>query len=452
MMKRILPLLLAAIAMAQFAFGTHVQGGNLHYTCNGNDEYDITLTLFVDVIFGQAPPDDSVYIFALEGSTGSVSNSWAFPIASNVAATSAWSSICGPTDYRKVTYTGTITLPGIVGGYDLGWARCCLPANLANISGPLDEGITFSAHVPGTDVAPCNSQPVFDPLFPIAVCAADTARVPVNFTDADGDSIVLQFATPFSGLNYNGTGVGTGSPPPIVDPIINPLGAPPYVPMSYTSANFDSTFPFGIGVYNDLDLSIGEWRFEGPFLGLYMAGFQAIEYRNGVEISRYYTYGPVETKGVASRPEAEEALEIKVATQSDAFLIEAECKTCREVEFSLKGMMGKTLNSGILKTSPGVKRSFSIPKEGLAPGIYFLQLQSKDGALTTFFLIRWRVLSSSLILSNSTMTNVGGDSGSLKVSSASNSPSCSAAAAKSYFLILGSFGKLNTLILARFGV
>ena len=53
----------------QSAFATHIIGGEMNYQCLGNNDYQISLTVYRDCFLGEAPLDDTAYvaIFDREG-------------------------------------------------------------------------------------------------------------------------------------------------------------------------------------------------------------------------------------------------------------------------------------------------------------------------------------------------------------------------------------------------
>src|SRR4026207_2530917 len=68
-MKKTLRILLCLLCIAtqwQIASATHIVGGEMIYTCLGNDQYQITLKVFRDCFNGVAPFDNPASIFIFD--------------------------------------------------------------------------------------------------------------------------------------------------------------------------------------------------------------------------------------------------------------------------------------------------------------------------------------------------------------------------------------------------
>ena len=272
---------------------THIVGAELYYECVDpvNFRYRVTLRMFRDCLTGEAPFDDEISLFVFRSQGGALDRIVEIPRppVTPELDPEGW-DVCTGRTYNlcieEGVYSTFITLPPIPGGYDLGWARCCRNANITNLFNPLAQGVTFSAHVTGTEVPGCNNMAIFNNTLPTFICASETFLFDHSATDADGDSLVYTLSNPNNGLNFMGLGASNnqgGNRPPVVNQT-NPLGPPPYQTVSYSGGGFNSQNPFGPNTAT-IDPQTGWLTFSPPQVGVYVVAISVIEYRNGVAIA-----------------------------------------------------------------------------------------------------------------------------------------------------------------------
>jgi gliding motility-associated-like protein len=271
---------------------THIVGADLTYECTNpaNNTYRIELTLYRDCTpASQADFDNSVTLFFFNGNTGreeftrTINRRFTIPpkvIPRNGDAclsSTDLNSIC--VEYGK--YEVFVNLPAIPGGYDIGWSRCCRNNSITNIraGGQQSQGVSLLAHVP-TDIAPCNSMPLFNQLAPIFLCANQPFAFDHSATDPDGDSLVYKVSHAYSGLNFQA--LGTTPRAPTVG-FGNPLGPPPYQNVIY-NAGFTFIDPFGSGNFQ-IDPQSGLLTLLPTTSGIFVFAISVCEYRNGVLLS-----------------------------------------------------------------------------------------------------------------------------------------------------------------------
>ncbi|MEM7035418.1 MAG: gliding motility-associated C-terminal domain-containing protein [Bacteroidota bacterium] len=275
------------------ARATHIVGAELYYECiNPNtNSYQITLRMLRDCLTGQAEFDDSIYVFVFPSANPTNVTWYPIPLPLNTPTVEPtnWDDCVGqpyPLCVEEAIYTRIVTLQPVTGGYDLGWARCCRNQNIDNLFNPLDQGVTFLAHIPGPEDADCNSMPNFTNQMPTFICVGEEFYFDHSATDQDGDSLVYSLTRPYDGLNFQGIGAGNanvGNPPPVVDPQ-NLMGPPPYQFVTYSSPAFTATDPFGPNSAS-IDPATGVLRIEAPNIGVYVVAISVFEYRNGVLLS-----------------------------------------------------------------------------------------------------------------------------------------------------------------------
>ena len=210
------------------AQAAHLVGGELTYTCLGNNQYQIKLVVYRDCNSTGAQLDPTVSIGIYDGIQNllihnlQVNKGPTINVPANTGnpCLQAPPNIC--TEYA--TYTTVIQLPQRTNGYVITWQRCCRNATISNIPTPDDWGSTLMARVPPMDQ--CNNSPQWNSLPPIVLCNQENLQIPSTATDPDGDSLYYRLVNPLhGGGKNNGTGFNTPAP--------SPPAPPPYVPINF---------------------------------------------------------------------------------------------------------------------------------------------------------------------------------------------------------------------------
>ncbi|MEO0898608.1 MAG: gliding motility-associated C-terminal domain-containing protein [Bacteroidota bacterium] len=265
---------------------SHIVGADLTYRCvnSATSEYEVCLTVYRDAVNGVQAFDPSITVFIFRTSTGSLYTTEVVNLPPGIADTLAadWTACTTVVpniriEYKK--YTFNVILPPTPGGYDIAWARCCRNNAITNIA--TNQGISIVSHVPGTEIPGCNSSPTFNQVLPIFLCQGQPFFFDHSATDADGDSLVYQVSPPLGGFNFGGLGVSQFNP--TVSVPANPMGAPPYVPLTFLGG-FSFADPFGSGNFN-IDQNSGLLSLTPSTTGISVFAVSVLEYRNGVLIS-----------------------------------------------------------------------------------------------------------------------------------------------------------------------
>jgi len=276
------------------AKATHIVGAELFYECTDpvNHRYTITLKLYRDCQAGEAPFDNIITLFAFSSRSGQPVRYFDVPLPLRTPRIEPedWDACVGrPYDLcieEGIYVARNVYLPPIEGGYDLAWSRCCRNQAITNLANPLGEGVTYLAHVPGPEVAECNSMPTFQQFPPIFLCANDTFSFDHSAADPDGDSLSYAITNPYTGINIEGLGTGNpnqGGNPPQVDRLQNPLGPPPYQNVQFRQGfTFDD--PFGSDDFN-IDPLTGLITATPNRTGIFVFSISVFEWRNGKLIS-----------------------------------------------------------------------------------------------------------------------------------------------------------------------
>ncbi len=94
----------------------------------------------------------------------------------------------------KSFFSDTITLPPIIGGYDIAYQFNSGGYNIES-----GQGMTFYSHIPDTAIAKYNSAPMFIDTLTLLIQNRDTIDFFLNAVDKDGDSLVYSLCTPYVG-------------------------------------------------------------------------------------------------------------------------------------------------------------------------------------------------------------------------------------------------------------
>ncbi len=278
--KLFLFLAFSTLALPLSLRATHIVGGEMNYTCLGNDEYEITLTIFRDCFNGNPNAwfDDPASIGVFD-QNNVLLEQILVPLMNNDTLNPVLTSEClvVPPNVcvHTTTYRTVVTLPPIPGGYQLAYQRCCRNQTIVNIIDPLDTGATYGVTISEAALEGCNSNPKFKEWPPIYICVNEPIVFDQSAIDQDGDSVVYRLCTPL-----------TGATPDIPQP--QPPNNPPYDEIQWVDPPYN--------VSNMLNGSTGGAPLQiNPQTGLltgfpvtqgqFVVGICVEEYRDGVLIS-----------------------------------------------------------------------------------------------------------------------------------------------------------------------
>lgn len=254
---------------------THIIGGSLTYEYLGNDDYLIKLEVLRDCYNGNPNAwfDDPASI-GIFGADNLLIEELLLPLDPNSNDSITLypeNNIClygSDVCIHRTFYESTINLPVIEGGYNIAYQRCCRTGSIANLSNPLEVGMTFHTSI-SNEVE--NSSPQWNKDVPFGIYAGVPFVYDGSASDIEGDSIVYSLVAPNVGADND-------------IPMPQPPGNPPY---EFT------VFADGYSVENMLggeypltiDSLTGEMTAIPAFVGLFQIAYQAEEYREGVLIS-----------------------------------------------------------------------------------------------------------------------------------------------------------------------
>lgn len=278
-----------------FVFSTkimasHLMGGNIGYEymglqSNGKYLYKVKLTTYIDcsptseIPYVEYPLKVGIYSNDLlnQNANKMIVDSLLLYVDDTIVYTPflpAGCNIGANTCIIQARYSGYIELDPSVNGYFLYYERCCRNSSILNLQP--DGSDAFLSYIPPTNIA--NSTPVFlYPPIPL-LCATDTASIFNTAMDADGDSLVYEFSTPFNGF---------GS---ISDPNPN-LPAPtlswPVPTIDYVTG-FTYNTPFSFFGFATINNQNGVATYSSMQEGTFVVCIAVKEYRSGVLIGTTY--------------------------------------------------------------------------------------------------------------------------------------------------------------------
>jgi gliding motility-associated-like protein len=261
---------------------THIVGGELNYKCLGNDQYEITLTIYRDCFNGDPNAffDNPASIGVFDTSNQLVTS--VVP-GGQLLVTFNGDDTLNPqlldpcfvvppnVCVHTTTYVDTITLPFRSGGYTLVYQRCCRNRTILNIVNPLASGATYLAEISEEALRSCNSNPVFKEWPPAYICVDQEINFDHSATDFDGDSLVYRLCTPLLGANQ-------------INPRPQPPNNPPYDTVVWVSPPYSRDNMLG-GVPFSIDPVTGRLSGIPNTIGQFVVGICVDEYRNGMLIS-----------------------------------------------------------------------------------------------------------------------------------------------------------------------
>ncbi len=175
---------------------SHIVGGEITYTCLGNNVYDIELRLFRDCSGIGLPANATIEVYdGARVSVGSFSTflqGLSFLKIPKPACATVNPNFCVQTGAYRYT---NITLPPSTTGYRFVFQECCRNANISNL-GVLSSspGITVTSHTSAT--ALCNSSPKFNNHPPLVIPFNLPVTINAAATDPDGDSLYYELCSP----------------------------------------------------------------------------------------------------------------------------------------------------------------------------------------------------------------------------------------------------------------
>ena len=271
-------------AISEKSLATHIVGGELSYRYIDTNTYEITLKVYRDCYNGIPPFDNPTFIYVFDGYNNYIGYTMLFqktvngdtlPLISPDSCRLPPNDICVEEKILK----DTLYLPYLKEGYLFAYQRCCRNNSILNIENPDLSGATYAQHLSmDSSIAINNSSPYFKNFPPIFICNEVNLKFDHSAIDPDGDSLVYELCTPFTGADS-----------------LNPWPWPLQGYNSYKiyTAPFDTVvFKSPYNINNQLggseamkiDPITGLLTAKPNQIGQYVVGISVKEYRNGILI------------------------------------------------------------------------------------------------------------------------------------------------------------------------
>jgi gliding motility-associated-like protein len=252
---------------------THIIGGEITYSCLGNNQYEVSLTVFRDCYNGVPPFDDTVSIGVFNYKNELIYDI-RIPYMKDDTIKQTLIGDCKVIPPNVCVHTSvyrdTVELKPILGGYTLVYQRCCRNKTIANIVKPDETGASFIIQISEKALLECNSSAKFKYWPPIYICANEPIIFDHSAFDPDGDSIVYKLCVPTNGLQ--------DIPQP------QPPSPPPYDKVVWNDPPYNLNNLMG-GVPLMINSKTGLLTGVPSTIGQFVVGICIEEYRDGKQIS-----------------------------------------------------------------------------------------------------------------------------------------------------------------------
>ncbi len=275
---RVYFLLLLIGAFCLTAKADHITGGEMFYTytgtTNGQNNYTVTLKLFMRCNSGRQFPDPAIIsVFDKAGNLRirdiaiTLSNQQTISLSDVDPCITDPPQVC----YEVGYYNFSVSLPANQSGYLLASQVNYRIRGISNLDGS-QVGATYTCEIPGTAPeanGPSNNSAVFTGTDLVVVCAGNYFSYSFAATDADNDQLRYSFCAAYVSTNPGINGV--------------PPGTPPYNAVPYLSPAYAETSPLGnkVSINPETGLITGV----APPGGIYVVTVCVSEIRDNVVIA-----------------------------------------------------------------------------------------------------------------------------------------------------------------------
>lgn len=184
---------------------THVSGGDITYRCLGNNQYEVTLSLYRDCS-GAGLSNSATVRFQSDcgqnftRSFNRISNTEISQL--NPVCLSGFSTTCNGGNVPGMqahVYRGVVTLPPC-NSWRMSFGLCCRNST-TNVNGQPDYFVRSTLN---SVTAPCNNSPTFNSPYAIPyMCIGQPVVYSYAVSETDGDSLTYELVSAESGFNNN---------------------------------------------------------------------------------------------------------------------------------------------------------------------------------------------------------------------------------------------------------
>ncbi len=260
---------------------SHIVGGEINYRCLGDNNFEISMTIYRDCFYGVPLFDNPASIGFFDennqlDTTVAEHGELLVYVRNNDTLSPVLENPCYvvPPDVcvHTTTYLDTVHLPFREGGYQLVYQRCCRNETIVNISNPFFTGASYTADISERALLECNNSAEFKEWLPLYICVNEPIEYDHSAIDPDGDSLVYRLCQPLSGVDFNA-------------PIPQPPNNPPYDPVEWVGDPFSLTNMLGGEDSLQIDPHTGLLTGTPTIIGQFVVGICVDEYRDGELIS-----------------------------------------------------------------------------------------------------------------------------------------------------------------------
>ena len=230
--------LMLTLGISKTMNASHVQGGNITYTCLGGNQFEVTLALYRDCAGVAAPTSVSINRrsitcginanFVLNRIPGTGIE--VTPICPTTITQCSGGTLPGVQEY---IYKGIVTLPPC-SDWVLSYSLCCRNASIGTISAPSSQNMYIEATLNNL-AFPCNDSPTFTNRPVPFVCVGQPYCFNNGSVDPDGDSLSYTLIPPrhTAAVNvtylpgFSATQPLTSSPPCTFNPLTGDMCVTP---------------------------------------------------------------------------------------------------------------------------------------------------------------------------------------------------------------------------------
>ena len=184
--------------------------------------------------------------------------------------------------FKIATYSATVGLKNMAGGYDITWGTCCWNHSVTNITNLEMQGLAMTLHIPESMEPQKNTSPVFIELPQTLTCPDKIMNINSMAMDKEGDKLVYSLVHPSTFQQVNNMGKvdhsdlfpGQNNYKPLV------VGRPPFKKIIYNEG-FSSDRPLGESIFK-INPETGSIEVQAKESGQYIIGIGVSEYRNDI--------------------------------------------------------------------------------------------------------------------------------------------------------------------------
>lgn len=211
--------------LGQYAFASHIVGGEVYYKCLGGSTYRIEVSIYQDCLDGDkaAIANDTPAFIGLYNLATGIGSVEVVSAASSIPVPANFQNECinnpPATCLTKVTFVFQASLqPDAT--HRIVYMRCCRNASVQNIATPETTGATYYCDIPPVNIASCNNSAVFKNFPPQIICVNNPLVYDHGATDSDNDSLSYEFCAAYQGGAAN---AGNPKPPVLTPNLPNPV-------------------------------------------------------------------------------------------------------------------------------------------------------------------------------------------------------------------------------------